>query len=46
VFLFDEYNDPPWPGCNKAVDEVLSDKPEKPMEIESEGFQKWYIRKQ
>ena len=46
VILFDEYNDPPWPGCNKAVDEVLSDKPEKPMEIESEGFQKWYIRKQ
>jgi hypothetical protein len=29
VILFDEYNDPGWPGCNRAVDEFLADKPEK-----------------
>ena len=29
IILLDEYNDPPWPGCNKAVDEFLAGKPEK-----------------
>ena len=29
IILLDEYNDPPWPGCNMAVDEFLVDKPEK-----------------
>ena len=24
IILLDEYNDPPWPGCNKAVDEFLT----------------------
>jgi hypothetical protein len=46
IILFDEYNDPPWPGCNKAVDEFLADKPERPVEIERDNYQKWYITKQ
>jgi O-methyltransferase len=45
IILLDEYNDPPWPGCNKAVDEFLKGKPEKPAEITRDNFQKWYIRK-
>lgn len=46
IILFDEYNDPPWPGCNLAVDEFLAGKPEQPTEIESDNYQKWYIQKQ
>ena len=46
VVLFDEYNDPPWPGCNKAVDEFLADKPEQLEEIESDNFIKYFFRKQ
>jgi len=45
VILFDEYNDPPWPGCNKAVDEFFAGKAEKPQMIESDGYQKWFVRK-
>ncbi len=37
VVLFDEYNDPPWPGCNKAVDEFLADKPERPIMVRVTG---------
>jgi O-methyltransferase len=44
VILFDEYNDPPWPGCNKAVDGFLADKPEKPIEITRDNYRKWYIQ--
>jgi hypothetical protein len=43
VVLLDEYNDPPWPGCNKAVDEFLSDKAEKLAEIARDNFRKWYF---
>lgn len=46
IISFDEYNDPPWPGCNEAVDEFFKNKPEKPIEIESDNYQKWYIVKQ
>jgi hypothetical protein len=46
IILMDEYNDPPWPGCNKAVDEFLMGKPEKPVEIVRDNFQKWFISKQ
>jgi hypothetical protein len=46
IILLDEYNDPPWPGCTLAVDEFLADKPERPIEIERDNYQKWYIRKQ
>ena len=45
IILFDEYNDAPWPGCNKAVDEFLRDKPETPQEIEIDNYQKWFIRR-
>jgi O-methyltransferase len=45
VILFDEYNDPPWPGCNKAVDEFLADKPETLQEIERDNHVKYFIRK-
>jgi hypothetical protein len=46
IILFDEYNDTPWPGCNRAVDEFLTKKPEQLTQIESDNYQKWYIRKQ
>jgi hypothetical protein len=45
IILFDEYNDPPWPGCNKAVDEFLADKKEKCIEIERNNYLKYYILK-
>ena len=45
IVLFDEYDDPPWPGCKLAVDEYLADKPEKPVAIEMDNYQKYYIRK-
>ena len=45
VVLLDEYNDPPWPGCNKAVDEFLNDKPESLEVIERDNYQKWFFRK-
>ena len=37
IILFDEYDDPPWPGCNLAVDEFLADKPEKPVVIQMDN---------
>jgi O-methyltransferase len=45
IILFDEYNDPPWPGCNLAVDEYLADKPEKPQSIVLDNYQKFYIER-
>jgi O-methyltransferase len=45
IVLFDEYNDPAWPGCNLAIDEYLAGKPEKPQSIERDNFQKFYIQK-
>jgi hypothetical protein len=45
IVLFDEYNDPAWPGCNLAIDEYLADRPEKPQRIERDNFQKSYIEK-
>jgi hypothetical protein len=46
IISLDEYNDPPWPGCNKAVDEFLSDKPEKLQVIALDNYEKYYIVKQ
>jgi len=43
IILFDEYNDPPWPGCNKAVDEFLADKTERLRLIALDNYQKYYI---
>jgi hypothetical protein len=45
VILLDEYNDPPWPGCNKAVDEFLLDKTETLNAIEQDGYVKYYFAK-
>jgi hypothetical protein len=45
VVLFDEYNDPPWPGCNKAVDEFLGNKPERLEEIARDNHRKWFFRR-
>ena len=45
IVLLDEYNDPPWPGCNLAVDEFLHDKPETLFEIERDNYRKWFFRK-
>ncbi len=45
VILLDEYNDPPWPGCNQALDEFLADKPEKLQEAVSENYIKYYMVK-
>jgi O-methyltransferase len=45
IILFDEYNDPAWPGCNMAIDEFLADKPEKPRLITKDNYQKFYIEK-
>jgi hypothetical protein len=45
IILFDEYNDPPWPGCNLAVDQFLTDKPEKLTVITMDNYEKYYIQK-
>jgi hypothetical protein len=45
VILIDEYNDPPWPGCTKAVDEFLASKPETITEVKSDNQIRYYIRK-
>lgn len=45
IILFDEYDDPPWPGCNLAVDEFLADKPEKPIAIKMNNYKKYFIQK-
>lgn len=45
IILFDEYNDPAWPGANKAVDEFLWDKPERPEPISRDNYQKWFVVK-
>ena len=46
VILLDEYNDPPWPGCNKAVDEFLAERPESLQLISLDNYEKYYIVKQ
>jgi O-methyltransferase len=45
LILLDEYDDPPWPGCNKAVDEALAGKPERLTPIERDNHLKYFIRK-
>jgi hypothetical protein len=45
IDLLDEFDAPPWPGCNKAVDEFLSDKPERLQRIESQNYVKYLFRK-
>ena len=45
IILINSYNDPPWPGCNQAIDEFLQDKPEKLQLIEMDNYQKFYLCK-
>ena len=45
VLLLDEYNDPAWPGCNKAVDDFLLGKPEKVQSIVCDNYQKFFFVK-
>ncbi len=45
IVLLDEYNDPPWPGCNKAVDEFLTGKPEILEKSVVDNYEKWYFVK-
>lgn len=45
VILLDEYNDPPWPGCNLAIDEFLAGKPERPIAIKMDNYEKSFIQK-
>src|SRR6266851_1129643 len=45
VLLLDEYNDPAWPGCNKAVDDFLSGMPEKVQSIVCDNYQKFFFVK-
>jgi len=43
IILLDEYNDPAWPGCNKAMDEFLSNRPERLQVIAKDNYEKYYI---
>jgi hypothetical protein len=46
IILLDEYNDPVYAGCNKAVDEYMKDKPEGLQEITRGSSVKYYIVKE
>ena len=43
--VFDDYDKKPWPGATKAVDEFLSDKPEKIKLSDKKENSAWYIIK-
>lgn len=45
VFLFDEYEDPVFPGCKLAVDEFFADRTEVPVPIEIGNAVRWSVRK-
>ncbi len=45
IILIDEYNDPPWPGCNKAVDELIQNNAIKLSKIEDNNYVKYFIEK-
>jgi O-methyltransferase len=45
IMLLDEYKDPTWPGCTQAVDEFLTGKAERIIEIKSDNHLKYYLRK-
>jgi len=46
IVLLDEYDDPPWPGCNRAVDEFLADKSECLVAIRRDNHVKYYFRRE
>lgn len=45
IILLDEYDDPSWPGCNKAVDEFLANRPEQLEKLSDNNFIKYCIVK-
>jgi len=45
IILANGYDDPPWPGANKAVDEFLAGKPETLQVIEMDNYRKVFIAK-
>jgi O-methyltransferase len=45
IILFDEYNDPAWPGANRAVDAFFWGRPEKPENILRDNYEKWFVVK-
>jgi hypothetical protein len=45
IIAFDEYNDPYWPGCKKAVDEFLTGRPEVVEEVVQDNYIKYAITK-
>jgi hypothetical protein len=45
IILFDEYDDPTWPGYNQATDEFLEDKPESCTKIEMDNYIKYFVSK-
>jgi hypothetical protein len=45
IMFLDEYKDPTWPGCTQAVDEFLTGKAERIIEIKSDNHLKYYLRK-
>lgn len=45
IILLDEYNDPSWPGCNRAVDEFLKASDAEFHEIVRDNCVKYYLRK-
>jgi hypothetical protein len=42
IILLDKYDEPPWPGCNLAADEFLSDQPESVAGIAGDYCWKYY----
>jgi O-methyltransferase len=45
IILLNDYDKPRWPGCTKAVDEFLTNKPETLQQIEIDQHRKFYICK-
>ena len=45
VAVFDDYDQPKWPGATKAIDEFFAERGEKPQLLESREHPAWYVRK-
>lgn len=45
IVLFDEYDDPSWPGCNLAIDEFVAREGQSLERIERENYRRAYITK-
>lgn len=45
VVVFDEYQEPNWPGADKAIDEFFADKQLSPQRCRDRSSPAWFIRK-